>query len=114
MVQHTHTDIGYTRPQTEIIPEHLRYIDYALDFCDQTDDYPDEAKFRWTCEASWAVREYIKNRPDEQIKRLKKRVEEGRIELTAMMFNVSDIVDENSFVDFVQAFCLFKENDLPV
>ncbi len=114
MVQHTHTDIGYTRPQTEILPEHLRYIDYALDFCDQTDDYPDESKFRWTCEASWAVREYLKNRPPEQIERLRKRVREGRIELTGMMFNVSDIVDENSFVDFVQALRLFKENDLPV
>ena len=31
-VQHTHTDIGYTRPQTEILPEHLRFIDYALDY----------------------------------------------------------------------------------
>jgi hypothetical protein len=27
LTQHTHTDIGYTRPQTEILPEHLRYID---------------------------------------------------------------------------------------
>ena len=114
MVQHTHTDIGYTRPQTEILPEHLRYIDYALDFCDQTDDYPDDSKFRWTCEASWAVREYIKNRPAEQIERLRKRVAEGRIELTGMMFNVSDIVDENSFVDFVQGIRLFNENGLPV
>ena len=30
-VQHTHTDIGYTRPQTEILAEHLRFIDYALE-----------------------------------------------------------------------------------
>lgn len=40
LVQHTHTDIGYTRPQTEILPEHLRFIDYALDFCDLTDHLP--------------------------------------------------------------------------
>lgn len=32
LVQHTHTDIGYTRSQMEILAEHLRYIDYALDF----------------------------------------------------------------------------------
>jgi alpha-mannosidase len=36
-VQHTHTDIGYTRSQTEILGEHLRFIDYALDYCDMTD-----------------------------------------------------------------------------
>ena len=38
-VQHTHTDIGYTRSQMEILQEQLRYIDYALDYCDLTDDY---------------------------------------------------------------------------
>jgi hypothetical protein len=47
-VQHAHTDIGYTRPQSEILAEHLRYIDYALDYCDQTDSLPDDSKFRWT------------------------------------------------------------------
>lgn len=41
MVQHTHTDIGYTRSQMEILAEQLRYIDYALDYCDATDNYPD-------------------------------------------------------------------------
>ena len=96
LVQHTHTDIGYTRPQTEILPEHLRYIDYALDLCDLTDAYPDDARFRWTCEISWAVREYLKRRPAAQIERLKKRVAEGRIELTGMFLNISEIADEAS------------------
>lgn len=59
LVQHTHTDIGYTRSQMEILTEHLRYIDYALDYCDATDNYPEPAKFRWTCEISWAVSEYL-------------------------------------------------------
>lgn len=63
LVQHTHTDIGYTKPQTEILSEHLRYIDYAIDYSDLTKDYPDDARFRWTCEAAWAVSEYIKVRP---------------------------------------------------
>jgi hypothetical protein len=93
-VQHSHTDIGYTRPQSEILPEHLRYIDYALDFCDQTDAYPEDAKFRWTCEASWPVLEYLESRPAQQIDRLIKRINEGRIEITGMYFNYSEIADE--------------------
>jgi alpha-mannosidase len=94
LVMHSHTDIGYTRPQTEILPEHLRYIDYALDFCDLTDNYPDDAKFRWTCESSWPLQEYLKSRPKSQIDRLRSRVTEGRIQLTAMMFNLSEMADE--------------------
>ncbi len=94
LVQHTHTDIGYTRPQTEILPDHLRYIDYALDFCDRTDSLPDDARFRWTCETSWAVREYLRTRPATQVNRLRNRVAEGRIELTALFLNSSDLADE--------------------
>ena len=93
-VQHSHTDIGYTRSQTEILAEHLRFIDYALDYCDNTDHYPDASKFRWTCEASWAVDEYLKSRPSSQVERLKNRIKEGRIEVTGMYFNFDELPDE--------------------
>jgi alpha-mannosidase len=73
-VQHSHTDIGYTRPQSEILAEHMRYIDYALDYCDQTDALPDDAKFRWTCESAWVTREYLRSAPVDQIERFKKRM----------------------------------------
>lgn len=114
LVQHTHTDIGYTRPQTDILPEHLRFIDYALDYCDLTDDYPDNARFRWTCEASWPVHAYFISRPLEQIRRLKQRILEGRIELTALPFNLSEIADENLLADSLQFLKLFRSMKLPV
>ena len=98
-VQHSHTDIGYTRPQTEILAEHLRYIDFALDYCDQTDNLPDDAKFRWTCETTFAVREYMRCRPPQQIERLKKRIQEGRIEVTGMFLNLSDLADEATLAE---------------
>jgi hypothetical protein len=101
-VQHSHTDIGYTRPQSEILAEHMRYIDYALDYCDQTDNFPDDARFRWTCESAWVTREYLKSRPAEQIRRLKERVAEGRIEVTGMFSNMAEIADENVMYDFLQ------------
>jgi len=109
LVQHVHTDIGYTRPQTEILAEHLRYIDYALDYCDLTDDYPDDAKFRWTCEVSWAVREYLKRRPIEQVERFKKRVQEGRIEVTGMFLNMAETATESSMAASLQPLREFKD-----
>jgi alpha-mannosidase len=114
LVQHAHTDIGYTRPQTEILGEHLRYIDLALDLCDQTDLYPDDAKFRWTCETSWAVREYMKIRPASQIARLKKRIEEGRIEVTGMLLNWAEVADENALVHSLEPISAMKTLGLPV
>ncbi len=114
LIQHTHTDIGYTRPQSEILPEHLRFIDYALDFCDLTDEYPDDARFRWTCEAAWAVDQYLESRPPAQIERLKRRIQEGRIELTGMPFNMSEIADENMYVAALRPIKKFKDFGLPV
>lgn len=114
MVQHAHTDIGYTRAQTEILPEHMRYIDYALDYCDQTDSLPDDARFRWTCEASWPVARYVQCRPPEQVSRLIKRIKEGRIEVTAMMFNMSELPDENQYVTFLKPLEHFKNLGIPV
>jgi len=114
LVQHTHTDIGYTRPQTEILPEHLRYIDYALDFCDQTDSLPDNARFRWTCETSWAVREYLKTRPAGQIQRLRSRIKEGRIEVTGLFLNSSDLADETAVAASLQPIRLMRDSGLTV
>ncbi|MCX6251021.1 MAG: hypothetical protein NTX61_09730 [Bacteroidetes bacterium] len=114
LVQHAHTDIGYTRPQTEILPEHMRYIDYALDYCDQTDSLPDNARFRWTCETSWAVREYIRTRPQAQLERLKQRVKEGRIEVTGLFLNSSDLSDETSIAASLQPVKEFRDAGLPV
>jgi len=113
-VQHSHTDIGYTRPQSEILAEHMRYIDYALDYCDQTDNLPDDAKFRWTCESAWVTREYLRSRPSSQITRLQKRIEEGRIEVTGMYANMAEISDENLMYDFLQPLKEFSKLNIPV
>ncbi len=113
-VQHSHTDIGYTRPQSEILAEHMRYIDYALDYCDKTDNYPDDAKFRWTCESAWVTREYLRSRPSSQIERLRKRIAEGRIEVTGMYANMAEISDEDLMYDFLQPLKEFEKLNIPV
>jgi hypothetical protein len=109
LTQHTHTDIGYTRPQTEILPEHLRYIDYALDYCDLTDGYPDDAQFRWTCETAWAVREYLRGRPARQIERFKQRVQQGRIEVCGLLLNMSEIAPESALAALVRPLRAMKD-----
>ncbi len=113
-VQHSHTDIGYTRPQSEVLAEQMRYIDYALDYCDETDQLPDDAKFRWTCESAWVTREFLRTRPQSQIGRFKKRIGEGRIEVTGMYFNMAEIADENIMYDYFQPLKEFKNQEIPV
>jgi hypothetical protein len=114
LIQHSHTDIGYTRSQTEILAEHIRYFDYALDYCDATDNYPENEKFRWTCEASWPVDEFLKCRPAEQVDRLLRRIKEGRIEVTGMYFNFDEIPDEQILAASLAAAGRIKTRGIPV
>ncbi|MCC6230339.1 MAG: glycosyl hydrolase family 38 [Phycisphaerales bacterium] len=114
LVQHSHTDVGYTRPQTEILAEQVRFIDTALDCCDETETYPPDAQFRWTCEVSWPVREYLRTRTAAQIDRLRRRVKEGRIEVTGMFLNMSEVMDEGGYSSFLEPVREFREQGLAV
>jgi alpha-mannosidase len=102
LVQHSHTDIGYTQPQADVLPRHLQYIDKVLEYCDRTDQLPDDARFRWTCESAWVVMEYLRSRPESQIERLKRRIREGRVEVTAMHTNMTELLDENTIYDYLK------------
>lgn len=90
LVHHTHTDIGYTDVHNRVFDDYIKFFDEVLNYCKKTDDYPDEAKFRWTCETLWQVRHYFENRP-EKINEFVKRVKEGRIEITGLYLNMTEL-----------------------
>lgn len=90
IVHHTHTDIGYTDIQTTVMAHHADFLDKVLDYCRQTDGYPEESKFRWTCEVAWAVKQYFEKKP-EKINEFIRRVKEGRIEVTGIYLNVTEL-----------------------
>ena len=60
-VHHSHTDIGYTHPQPVVMELHRRFIDEALDIAERTADYPDDSRFRWTCEVTGITLDWWKN-----------------------------------------------------
>ncbi|MFS8202447.1 alpha-mannosidase [Streptomyces sp. CWNU-52B] len=88
LVQHAHLDIGYTDPQSTVLAEGRKYLDSLLELCRTTDDWPDESKFRWAVEGFFSYENWSRNRPPRQVAEFLDRVREGRIELTAMPFNL--------------------------
>jgi Glycosyl hydrolases family 38 N-terminal domain/Glycosyl hydrolases family 38 C-terminal domain len=88
LVQHSHLDIGYTDPQGRVMAEHRGYLDSLLELCHDTDDWPEPARFRWAVEGFHSFQDWQANRPRRQIANFLDRVREGRIELTAMPFNL--------------------------
>ena len=87
-IHHSHLDIGYTDTQASVLQHHLQYLDSVLDLASATDDWPEDAKFRWNVEANWPLLHWIRNRPERDRRRFFNRVREGRIEICALPFSM--------------------------
>lgn len=88
VVHHSHLDIGYTDPQGAVLRNHLEYLDGALELARQTDDWPDDARFRWTVESSLPALRWLAARPEAAVAEFTERTRQGRIEVTAFPFQL--------------------------
>ena len=88
LAHHSHYDIGYTDTQVEVMASQMAYIDSALELATLTDDWPDDAKFRWNIEVNWPLQQWLRHRPKWMRDELVRRVREGRIEIHALPFSM--------------------------
>ncbi|MFC1888417.1 glycosyl hydrolase-related protein [Thermodesulfobacteriota bacterium] len=82
VVQTSHFDHGYTGTQQRVMEKRDRILDDVLDYCSLTDDWPEDARFRWMVEASFCLNHYMESRPW-RAEELGRRISEGRIEIGA-------------------------------
>lgn len=83
-MHHSHLDIGYTHPQPMLLELQGDYIEQVIELCEKTRDYPPEAQFKWTCEATYPVVRWMEHASAQMIERFVKLVEEKRISVTAL------------------------------
>ena len=103
LFHHSHTDIGYTELQSRVAQNHVEYLDSVIDYCRETEAYPDDAKFRWTIEVSWALENFIRTRPESEVRALVDLIRAGRIELSALYLQLSDAFAHEEIVRTVDA-----------
>jgi hypothetical protein len=88
LVHHSHLDIGYTDRQGTVLRGHSEYLDSALELAEATEAWPDDSRFRWTVESALPLRRWLAGRPDSVRERFTRLAREGRIEVTAMPFQL--------------------------
>ncbi len=94
-INHNHTDIGYTDHQDVVFQKHSDFIDEAIEVCEETADFPEDARFRWTCESAGITEHYLDRAPSRQIDRFVALNNQGRIDVTGMCYNfISPIAPE--------------------
>lgn len=78
LVQHTHTDIGYTTNYPEIAVRHIRHLRDALGECRK------DPRFRWTVESGWAVEQFFSVATRDEKNEFMEYLNRGQIEMTAL------------------------------
>ena len=90
---HTHTDIGFTDYQDVCFRQHGEFIDKALDLIEATDGRAPEAQYKWTCETTGPLLRYLRQANPSQIDRFRKWHEAGRIDIAAMQYNLTPLLN---------------------
>lgn len=96
LLHHTHVDLGYTDFRSVVEPELIDMVDTTLDLVAESASRPEAEQFRWIHEISWPVLRYIE-RPNARREDLFRAIREGRIELTALYMNPTDLFDQDTF-----------------
>lgn len=95
ILHHSHVDIGYTHPQPVVWKLHDRYLDEAIDLCEQTADYPEDSRMKWTCEVTSTFLHWLERASQSQQRRLEALVSRGQISFGAMWGHWTAMVTED-------------------
>lgn len=88
LLPHSHVDIGYTELQSHVLEKQIKNLDGAIELCEKTANYPDDARFHWNTEVLWGVDGYLKQATPEKKKRFFDAVKKGYIGLDGMYGNL--------------------------
>jgi alpha-mannosidase len=92
ILNHSHTDIGFTDHQDLVFRQHGEFIDQAVQLCERTAGYPPEAQYRWTCEVTGTTERYLEAASPAQVEAFLAWHRRGRIDVGAMQYNFTPLL----------------------
>lgn len=92
VLNHSHTDIGFTDHQDLVFRQHAEFVDQAIELCERTAGYPSEAQYRWTCEVTGTTERYLERATPAQLETFMKWHRMGRLDVGAMQYNFTPLL----------------------
>jgi hypothetical protein len=95
VIQHSHTDIGYTGRQEIVEAAHVSYIKQVLEILKDinTGAKKEWTGFKWTCETFWPVERFLENSTQEERNSFTEAVQKGDIGLSASYLNFTELIN---------------------
>lgn len=92
LVNHTHTDFGYTDYPGSLYRLHRCIIDRAIEVCEAHAHLPDPARFRWTCEVAEITLDWFRHASSASIERFLRLHEAGLMGVAGMPVHWTPLV----------------------
>src|SRR5882757_2368869 len=89
VLHHSHLDVGYTHSQPVTWELHREYIDLALELLEETADWPESVRPKWTCEVTAPVLKWLETASGADESRFRRQVDAGRLAIGAMRYNIT-------------------------
>ncbi len=89
LLHHSHTDIGYTNYQSTVFALQREHIRNAIYLAERYADNPSGEQFKWTCEVTVMVEDFLKSATPQEIDRLQAVHKQGLIDFGGMYTNLS-------------------------
>jgi alpha-mannosidase len=102
LIHHSHTDVGYTHDQPVVWELQRRFLDAAIELAEADADREGDDVFRWTVETTAPLLHWLRTATDRQVERLLRLERAGRIEVTAMLANVTPLFDTAQLIESLQ------------
>ena len=90
VLHHSHLDVGYTHSQPVVWELHREYIDQALELLEQTADWPEAVRPKWTCEVTAPVLKWLET-AGADAERFHRFVREQRLAIGALQYNLTPL-----------------------
>lgn len=116
ILPHSHVDVGYTNLQPKVLKLHMNNIDEAIALADKTQNYPEDARYKWNTEAVWVVDNYLKNADNAKKRLFWDAVKKGWINIDAAYGNINtSLTDSRQLMQmFKTGKQLGKEHDIDI
>lgn len=96
IVHHSHTDVGYTDLQEQIIYNQVNNIrDVITVIKNGYENNTLEKDFKWNCETYYCVEQFLKTAKEQEKTDFFQLVQKGNIGISATYLNFNDLVDVN-------------------
>ncbi|CDP51149.1 hypothetical protein [Devosia sp. DBB001] len=112
IINHTHTDFGFTDYPDTLLRHHNAIIDDALNLVEEEQDRPEDSRFRWTCEVSYITANWFRQASDKQKDRFRDLNKKGLLGVGAMPVHWTPLISPANAIRSLKNLHLLKSEGI--